>query len=548
VVGCATLAAALLFLVGLHNHTLWDYHEPYVGGIVHEMATRGEWVVPTLNGQPYLEKPPLFYLMAVLCCRAAGDFAPWALRLPSALMAIGTVAWVSWLGCRLQSARAGLWAGLLTATDVLFFQMGHQAVVDMTLTATVTLSLGLAFLALTEERSRPWLDGFWASLGLVFLAKGVVGPVMVLWPVAAALAFLGDRRKTAAFLRPTWGMAVGLGLALAWVVPLAMKGGREFLTEVFVRNSLGRFLKHPDLVSRTGRLEEHREPLYFYLERSPGNLCPWLALWIAAMVPARARRGVAAWGIPLLFLATLVLLSVSSGKRMVYLLPVLPITFLQTAFWTDRVLDEGPGRAARLALWTTLVLTFLLSVGLPWLAVDRGGMPWAMALPMSLVSLAMGTAALGLALRRRLAGALAWCMAQWAAAVLVFGVLAVPYMDREWNPLLEPYQVARRLEDLGAGVHQGNLGETQIGFINLVLGHQVPAAKTESEVREVLARNGPEVVLVESIHFWRRDLRGRVEGGLEIPTQAGQSRKLWDRAPVVVVNQSALDLLEDEDN
>ncbi|WP_306598099.1 glycosyltransferase family 39 protein [Geothrix sp. 21YS21S-2] len=107
----AFLVAAALFLVGLNNHALWDYHEPYVGGIIHEMATGGDWVVPTLGGQPYLEKPPLHYLMGVAATRLAGTFEPWALRLPSAFMAMATVAWITWVGCRLQSCRAGLWGG-----------------------------------------------------------------------------------------------------------------------------------------------------------------------------------------------------------------------------------------------------------------------------------------------------------------------------------------------------------------------------------------------------------------------------------------------------
>ncbi|MDR3670574.1 MAG: glycosyltransferase family 39 protein [Holophaga sp.] len=537
--------AGLLFGTGLNNHTLWDYHEPYVAGIIHEMTTRGDWIVPTLDGQPYLEKPPLFYWMAVLSCKAAGSFAPWALRLPSALMAVGTVAWVGWLGCRVQSVRAGVWAGLLTAGNVLFFQMGHQAVVDITLTATVTLALGLAFLALVEAPGRRWVDGFWASLGLVFLAKGVVGPVMVLWPVAVVLLLKRDRSSAAAFLRPGWGMALGLGLALAWAVPLALRGGREFLTEVFVRNTLGRFLKHPDLVSRTGRLDEHREPFTFYLARSPGNLCPWLAVWIAAMLPVRRGRAVLEWGIPALFLAVLLLLSLSSGKRMVYLLPVLPITFLHTALWLDRVLRGAPGRMARAALWATLGLTFLLSVGLPWFALGRAGMPWFLALPMSLLVLPLGAVAVARARRRDLAGALAWCLAQWLVAVLAFTVLAVPYLDREWSPILEPYRIARRLEDLGAGVHQGRLGEGQVGFVNLILGHRLPPVESAAAVRAVLAESRPQSLLIEPIHFWRRELHGQVEGGLEILTEGSQSGKIWDRTPVLVVNRSALDLLSD---
>ena len=67
-----TLAATVvLFLVGLGNHGLWGFHEPYVAGIIREMASSGDWVVPTLNGHPYLEKPPLYYALGAWACRAS---------------------------------------------------------------------------------------------------------------------------------------------------------------------------------------------------------------------------------------------------------------------------------------------------------------------------------------------------------------------------------------------------------------------------------------------------------------------------------------------
>jgi len=546
------LLAAALFLVGLNNHGLWDYHEPYVGGIIHEMTMRGAWVVPTLNGQPYLEKPPLYYLLGVLSCRFFGLFDPWTLRLPSAVLAIGTVMWVGWVGARAQSPRAGLWAGELTATHVLFFQMGHRAVVDITLTATVTLVLGLAYLALVEEDGRWWAQLFWAGQGLVFLAKGVVGPVMVVLPVGVALGCLGERRKVAAFLRPGWGMAVGLGLALAWVVPLALAGGREYLMEVFVRNSLGRFIMHPDLVSKTGRLDEHREPFYFYLERTPGNLLPWVGLWGVALARglakglARGRRfGVAHWCLPVFFLVTLALLTASSAKRMVYLLPVFPVTFLHAALWLDDALEDParPGLGARGALWGSVVLVGLLGTVLPWFVRVRVGLAWPVAVCMSLPAFLLGIIAVVAAARRLPGAALAWSMTQWVVTLLAFLLLAVPELDREWNPILEPYREARKLELLGAQVHEGRLGEGQVGLVNLTFGHRLPPVATPEAVRGALARPEPVAVLLESRHFWMGALKGRVEGAIQLPFEALRTEELRDRAPVLLLNPQALDLL-----
>jgi len=420
--------------------------------------------------------------------------------------------------------------------------MGHRAVVDMTFTAAVTLSLGLAFLALREPARRVWVDLFWASVGITFLAKGVIGPVMVVWPVAVVL--LLERERMRAFLTPGWGMGAGLALVLAWAVPLGLKGGRAALGEVFLRNTLGRFIKHPGLVPATGTLDEHREPLFFYLARTPGNVLPWLPLWATALVAGTRRRGT--W-LPVFFWADLALLSLSSGKRMVYLLPARPVSFLHTGLWLDARLQSDPGRAARWALNASVFLAVLLGAGLPWFVVARAGMAAEAAVVMMIPALTLGWAALREVARKRHARAMGWSLAQWVVTLLAFLVLAVPELDREWKPLLEPYRVARELEGQGAQVAQGRLTETQLGFVNLVIGHGLASAGTPEAVRAALAAPAPVVLLLEPKKFWKGELGGRLDGALELPTEASASHRLWDRTPVLVLNVHAATLLSVSD-
>jgi hypothetical protein len=545
------LAALLLFGFGLGNHELWDYHEPYVAGIVREMASSGDWVIPTLNGQPYLEKPPFFYALGAILCRAMGSFEPWVLRLPSALLAIITVGWMAFLGWRLSSARAGGWAGFMVGTGVLFFQVGHMAVVDMALTAAVSFSLGLAFLALVEPayRSR-WVPWFWASLGLAFLTKGLVGPVLVLLPLAITLLIERNPDLLRAFLRPNLGMVVALLLALAWVVPLGLRGGREFLLEVFLRNTVGRFLADPNLVPRTGRLGEHVEPFLFYVQRVPGNLLPWLAIWVAALWSAfpRSRRhhlSPRTYFLPLSFGLILLLLSFSAEKRMVYILPIFPITFLHAALWLDARVPTARRRVDR-TLLVVLGLTFFLvgvmGVGFPWVVMDRANLHWSAALLMSLSSLVLSVLSLRLLWRRDFPGALDLGMTQWAGFLMVFLIFAVPQWDLEnWRPLADPYAVAQRLERGGCRVVAWHLTETQMGFASLRLRHRIPVAENTPALVQLLATDQPVVVLVEP-NWWVSELP-KEPPGFVVPTAATNLRpSLRNRAPLLVVNAAALRL------
>ena len=65
-----SLLAALLciawILPGLIGHDPWKPDEAHTFGVVYEILRGGSWVVPALAGEPFLDKPPLFYLTAFL--------------------------------------------------------------------------------------------------------------------------------------------------------------------------------------------------------------------------------------------------------------------------------------------------------------------------------------------------------------------------------------------------------------------------------------------------------------------------------------------------
>src|SRR5690606_9868631 len=52
---------AVTFFVGLTTHGLTNWQEAQRALVAQDMAQRGDWLVPTVNGAPYLAKPPLIY-------------------------------------------------------------------------------------------------------------------------------------------------------------------------------------------------------------------------------------------------------------------------------------------------------------------------------------------------------------------------------------------------------------------------------------------------------------------------------------------------------
>src|SRR5256885_2539828 len=76
-----------LFFFGLAHFGLVGADEPRYAQIAREMLARQDWITPTLDGKPWLEKPALYYWQAMLAYRIFG-VSDWAARLPSAGYAV----------------------------------------------------------------------------------------------------------------------------------------------------------------------------------------------------------------------------------------------------------------------------------------------------------------------------------------------------------------------------------------------------------------------------------------------------------------------------
>src|SRR5439155_6486519 len=135
-----TGVASVVLFVNLGGPQLWDRDEPRNAACAREMLQRDDWVVPTFNGELRVLKPALKYWLMIAAYKAFG-VSEFAARVGSAAFALATVWTTYFLGRRLFDARAGLWAGLILATSLLFAAAGHVAKADAPLTFFSTLAL-----------------------------------------------------------------------------------------------------------------------------------------------------------------------------------------------------------------------------------------------------------------------------------------------------------------------------------------------------------------------------------------------------------------------
>jgi len=352
------LFSAILFLTLLPGiqHGLWRPDEPQVAGVCAEMAYTRDFVVPRLNGEPFLEKPPLHYALGAGLGTVFGKGNDLSYRLVSTIFAGLTLFIVFRIGSIREGVTTGLLASGVLASSWGFFQLARWIQVDMSLVFFVTLAM-YAYIRLAEESTRWHSMLMGLSIGLSFMTKGFVGPAII---AAAILTDLIFKRNLSIIgqMRPLWILPLMFIPVLPWILALYEKGGVLFLREVVVVNNLMRFTGAPE-----GAALGHMHGPLYYLGLFPVKFLPWTFALIPALVSSFRKTKddpYLGW-----FIGPFVLLSIASAKRDVYLIPLFPACACLAASWLSRagkfkwekLLLDGMGGAA-------LVLAFAPFLGL----------------------------------------------------------------------------------------------------------------------------------------------------------------------------------------
>ena len=359
------LLAGILLLPAM-NFPLFEPDETRYAEIPREMLASNEWVVPLLGGEPYLDKPPLYYWLTMLSFQSFG-VGPWQARLVPVLVTLLGLLTAMELGRRITGNRAAFLAGLLLLLSPGYLLMGRLMVLDGLLSGCVTLALLSGFLALKTETlsTRWWLFSSLAT-GFGLLAKGPIAIVLTAGPL-----FLGgliDKRLA----RPTrWQWLAWLvgatALSLPWYILIGLKQPGFFLYFLWEHQVL-RFLEPFD----------HQRGVFFYLPVLLFGMLPLTCLlwpWLKHLAcPEEKQRESRRVETGFLLLAggwCVLFFSLSGCKLATYILPA----FVPLALACGQFLDQSgltrsrPWQRAGLALFTFLILGHTLA--LPWYANYR---------------------------------------------------------------------------------------------------------------------------------------------------------------------------------
>lgn len=309
-------ACAFLFFYGLGSFGLLGADEPRYAQIGREMLARHDWIVPTLNGTPWLEKPALLY-WSDMASYAVFGVHDWSARFPVALMATAMVL-AMYFFVRKRFANRALDAAVIAATMVGTIGFARAASTDMPLTACLAIAL-LAWLEWFSGTSRKWLLVFYLFSALGMLAKGPVAPFLA---GLIIIVFAAIVRRGKLILQTLWwpGILLFLVVSLPWYIAVQLKTG-DFFRVFILQHNLERFGTN---------LYRHHQPFWYYIPVTLALLVPWTALFVAEVVDlVRDARTKLRADPPMLFLAVwflvpIVFFSLSQSKLPGYVLPSIP--------------------------------------------------------------------------------------------------------------------------------------------------------------------------------------------------------------------------------
>ena len=417
----------------LGNRALWFSDEVRYADAYRNLAENGKWMVLALNGQPYPDKPPVYFWFLWLIDKLTPADTPAVFFLGAALSGLFFLYAAYYLARTLKFDRTVSLAAVLMLLSTFFLTgLFHYSRMDLMFAALIVLSHACLFRAFAGESQGRWPLAAFLLAGVATLVKGPLGFLFPLVTAAVFLAWKGELRKL--FTRQMGlGLAAMLAVLAAWVAGVVLAEGPDFL----MKTVLG---KH--VLQRATHTFHHREPLQYYFIALPLAWLPWtLFLFVA---PVRKAFSASRWGglwaarreagprafLWIMAVAIFAFLSSLSGKVLIYILPMFPPLALLTA---DGLFRLDRCHAARFwslvaGLWALLGLGLIVAGDLLPFPVPMRG------LGLSACVLLAGGAAIFLASRKSNHAALLCAALALTAWLYPVGLLVAPSLDNAMSP------------------------------------------------------------------------------------------------------------------
>jgi 4-amino-4-deoxy-L-arabinose transferase-like glycosyltransferase len=429
------LLCLLPLLIGIADHDVWTPDEPRETQMALEMVHGSSWVIPHLNGKPFVEKPPLYYWTIASLIMISGNLispgivARGASSLYSAILLLFVYRFVR----KRFEKETAFDSIMILSTMSGFLELSHWIRIDSIFALLVSMAI-IMFVDAFRSPNPWWIPAAYLSSALAFLTKGPIA-LAIISPSFLVMIFREPRRFLQSIQWHLFGAMLFLAPVLGWVYAFWKAAGSALFMEWFWTNQFGRFL------GMTPNLGHLHGPFY-YLQLIWPAFFPWCLVFIAWIVNKPARTAlvklfktpeylpVLGWA-----LGGFIILSLSGTKRTIYLYPLLPAVavivaavFKQIPRWLSRIYS-----AIAIVCFVSASMLIFLS---PVIRDEAFAGVRFQLKPAAFVIVCLGII-LAKALRERLAARVAVSMACFYSALMLTAVPALEELKNYRSDIME---------------------------------------------------------------------------------------------------------------
>ncbi len=340
------IAFVMLYFCNIGGYGLMNPDEGRYAEIPREMLESGDFLTPRLNHVLYFEKPPLYYWFTAASFAVFGQ-NEFGARFTSVIMGLMSIFLTWFVARKFEDENTANLSTVILGTSGLFFALSRVNIIDMTLSALLTLAL-FSFYIFYKENKKRWLYIFYIALALATLSKGLIGIVLPGGVIFFFMLFTRDFKiLKRLFLTPAI-----LVFFLVCVPPFYMvcKKNPDFFYFFFIQEH---FLRYAT------KMHDRYEPFWFFIPVIIGGLFPWTLGLFVNVKNYLSKQQINLYLILWVVIITL-FFSASSSKLIPYILPVFPPLAILIAKNILALKDYA--KITKIWLWVFTVLTVILCI------------------------------------------------------------------------------------------------------------------------------------------------------------------------------------------
>lgn len=332
---CIVIISFILIFAGLGANHLIPWDEAIYSKIAKTMVEKGEYLnMYWKRGVIWYEKPPLMMWLMSFSMNLIG-FTSLAARLPSAIFGFATVILVFITAKKYFGKLAAYFASLSLITGIHYLYYTRAAMIDVTATFFITLSIFLFLRAKEKNRNISYLPAGLVT-GLAIMTKGAIGfmPLVIMGVYDLYLLVFRINKDFKKLIVSYIFMTLGtLAVALPWHLIMYLRFGQAFIDNYLIYHVLNR---------ASQGIEGKGRPFFWYLVAMRVSMRVW-ALALIGSAPVfviksfQKKTKYAIFGI--WALVVFLIFSVASSKVVWYIIPLYPAVAIMVGVFVQELYE-----------------------------------------------------------------------------------------------------------------------------------------------------------------------------------------------------------------